>query len=495
MTWQPRRTHPTPLDPNRNITWTGTVEGTWHPNYHTISVLWDAGQQGLGNRRRRVLPEAVLPDPTIVYIDIATVTPSMPHEKTNQPTRPKPQSQGTEKTLPTTVTTKRGISIILPKTAQPKAKTHTTAREGPGTADHIAPAHPTDIMSEPTLRMHPKAKGRLNPGDRVCPRAWYIFPDRPPHVSRLAWEATSHGVRQQHIKWLREIRSMPADLLDMDLPQAILELVRRRALANKWKWATIERQLATAKSALANITLYTNIGNPILIDTDPEWRQAKRGAARFKSETPPEPPPPITIAQYNEAKALLRADPKAQLLLTMLWAFAARAGDICSLKPENINIGKPTREGLMRIALTVRKGKGAAFRGPYPIPSTMTRADTQELQRWMAQTDATHRIFRDTTQLKTRVKHALRKVLPKAALPSVRKGAARHLATTGMAEEDLMQLLGHTRLETTRQYLGYGEHLTVNQRRAQLQTGALQSCGHLPTSEDETDVDSESESQ
>jgi integrase len=491
MVWQPRKRGP--LDPNKNITWTGTVDAPWHPNFQSIAVTWDPNQHALGKNRRRVLPEAVLPDPEIIYIDLALT--SANRKNPSPPTARSGDCSPAAKPARDALALRSGNHAHKAKPTTPDPKEKHPARS---TEDRQFPTRPTDILDEPATKMHPtthpKGKGRPNPWERVCPRAWYIFPDRPPHISKLAWEATSAGVRKQHIAWLREIRSMPADLLQMDFSQAVLELVRRRALVKRWKWSTIERQLATAKSALAHITLYTNVATPIELDKDPEWRQAKRAASRFRSETPPEPPPPIDKTQYEAARALLNADPKAQLLLTMLWAFAGRAGDITGLTPQNINLGRKTSNGLTRIALTIRRGKGAFFRGPYPIASTMKPTDIQELQRWMGQTEPTRRIFSDTTTLKTRVRRALQKILPKASLPSIRKGAARHLAGTGMAEADLMQLLGHTRLETTRQYLGYGEHLTANQRRAQTQTGALQSDGLPQTSEDETGSDSDSES-
>lgn len=472
LTWQKRTNEA--LDPNQNKTWTGTIEAEWAEHFHSVAVLWDKDMQALGTKRRRVLPEAVLPDPEIVYIAAAVIPPP---GQVDQPPQ-KSHTQVPKKQSEQRIRTKRPS-----RTAQPAETNNEKCATG-GTTTR-------DILTEPTSRTHastlPNGKGRLDHGDRVCPRAWYIFPERPPHISKLAWESCSPGVRKQHVKWLREIRSMPADLLPpVPLAQAVLELIRRMAITRRWKWSTVERAMASAKSALAHITLYTNVAEPIAIDKDPEWRAAKKGALKFKNETPPNPPPPISYGEYMTARNNLRSDPKAALLLAMLWAFAARSGDITGLTPECINIGEETQDGLGKLAITIRRGKGACFRGPYPIASMMQRNDLNELRRWLAQTPKTKRIFEETTTLKNRVRRAIQTGNPAASLPSVRKGAARHLAATGMTEEELMQVLGHTRIETTRQYLGYSEHLTANQRRAQERTRALQCPGPQTTTAGET---------
>jgi len=58
-----------------------------------------------------------------------------------------------------------------------------------------------------------------------------------------------------------------------------------------------------------------------------------------------------------------------------------------------------------------------------------------------------------------------------AALPSIRKGAIRHLAKQGVPEETIMRLTGHTRLETLHTYLGYGHPTTQEAAAAQANPG------------------------
>ncbi|KAH9586247.1 hypothetical protein LSM04_002631 [Trypanosoma melophagium] len=116
----------------------------------------------------------------------------------------------------------------------------------------------------------------------------------------------------------------------------------------------------------------------------------------------------------------------------MIWCSAARAGDIGSLHAEDVRIGPLTGErtnsnsnNMARLTMTMRYGKGA------------------------------------------RVRQALRNENPPSALPSIRKGATRHLAAQGVSEEEPMHLTGHTRADTLQRYLDYGLQLTREAETAQ----------------------------
>lgn len=59
------------------------------------------------------------------------------------------------------------------------------------------------------------------------------------------------------------------------------------------------------------------------------------------------------------------------------------------------------------------------------------------------------------------MREAIKAVNSEAALPSLRKGATRRLAAWGLPEGMLMRITGHRRLETLRQYLGFGQQATA----------------------------------
>ncbi|KAH9597471.1 hypothetical protein LSM04_008599 [Trypanosoma melophagium] len=103
----------------------------------------------------------------------------------------------------------------------------------------------------------------------ACPRQWVIYPDKPPHVSQLAWRAVTPAQGKGQIRWLRELRGMREDLLTASLPKAPIELVRRAAVARGWKWTTISKALALIKGALLNLPLYSNQRESIDVSRNP----------------------------------------------------------------------------------------------------------------------------------------------------------------------------------------------------------------------------------
>lgn len=312
-------------------------------------------------------------------------------------------------------------------------------------------------------------------GEVESPRCWYIYQDKPPGVSRLAWSAITKEMRGLHRRWLQDLRAMPDDLLDKDLPQAALELVRRMATARNWKWSTWAKSLAAISGALANLPLYTNQGSPVDVTQSPEWRAAAAAAHRFERECVPEPPEPIRIDQYLAARrSLATTSPVASLYLGMMWSFAARAGDISNLQARDVTFSAQKEDGSYPVSLTVRRGKAAKMRGPYPLGTLMTAEDASLLHSLVVEKTNRGRLFPDNA-VRELVRAALKAVSPGSALPSVRKGALRHITEMGVPEDQIMRLSGHTRADTLRRYLGYGLHLTWEAVVAQANAGeALQ---------------------
>eukprot|EP00796_Vickermania_ingenoplastis_P000606 gene606-biopygen501 len=145
-----------------------------------------------------------------------------------------------------------------------------------------------------------------------------------------------------------------------------------------------------------------------------------------------------------------------------MWACAARPGDIDQLRARDVHIGESLSPGTVRFQLTIRRGKGARFRGPYVIPSVLSRQDASLLQGLLSRlATPDSRLFTDPTGVRIAVRRAIQSANSAAALPSLRKGAARALADGGMSEEALMRITGHTRVDTLRRYLGYGLHTTA----------------------------------
>lgn len=303
----------------------------------------------------------------------------------------------------------------------------------------------------------------------LCPREWIIYSQRPQHVSQLTCAAVSPAIRQQHIRWLRDLKTMPSDLLRLDLATAAITLVNGMHKARRWKWATHAKALSNIRAALLNLPLYTNAKVGVDVTRFPQWTAAVTATHRFERETPPNPPPPINIVQYHQARQHLIQQPIPSLYLGMMWAFAARAGDIGQLRASDIHFN-PTEDAAaptVRVSLTVRRGKGARFRGPYTLASRLLRGDASLLQQLVTRRGPRQLLFSPLGPLKDTVRAALRVFCPQAALPSIRKGATRCLANNAATDEEVMRLTGHTRPATLQRYLGYGRHLTAEAVAAQ----------------------------
>ncbi|ORC90002.1 TATE DNA Transposon [Trypanosoma theileri] len=259
------------------------------------------------------------------------------------------------------------------------------------------------------------------------------------------------------------------------------ELVRRMALNRNWKWSTICKVMALISGALLNLPLYSNQSKGIDISKDPSWRAATRAAHKFENREPTNPPAPVTYEQMKKAHAALEREcPIAALYLMMMWCCAARAGDIATLLKKDVRVEQTTEsDSLTDLTMTIRYGKGAHFRGPYPVATILPRKDASVLQQVLNDRLRKQRLFPDAKALRDRVLQALRNENVLSSLPSVRKGSARHMAAQGVPEEQIMRLTGHTRLETLQRYLGYGHQLT---REAELARDSVAQALREPSS-------------
>ncbi|KPA73093.1 TATE DNA Transposon [Leptomonas pyrrhocoris] len=359
---------------------------------------------------------------------------------------------------------RRVAPIPVDAAARPVMQDYIPGPEPP--PDHASDDEEEGADRRAALRIEPTAylnwQGRHNEAVG-CPREWVIYSQRPRHVSQLAWAAVTPDIRNQHIRWLRELKAMPADLLRVDLATAAATLVTRIHRARRWQWSTHTKALSKMRAALYNLPLYTNVQKPYDVTQSPEWRAAVRTAHRFERETPANPPPPITIDEYRDARDHLCTNPLPRLFLSMMWAFAARAGDIGQLRVSDVHLNPSQADEAPsgRLSLTVRRGKGARFRGPYTLASHLHREDLSVLQPLMLQRGPQQLLFAPLGPIKDSVRAALRFVNAEAALPSIRKGATRCLAASTRTEEEVMRLTGHTRNDTLQRYLGYGRHLTA----------------------------------
>eukprot|EP00796_Vickermania_ingenoplastis_P011276 gene11276-biopygen7754 len=157
----------------------------------------------------------------------------------------------------------------------------------------------------------------------------------------------------------------------------------------------------------------------------------------------------------------------------MLWMFAARPADITRLRVRSIAFSEPDANRNIPTQITIREGKGAKFRGPYPVASVLLPQQATVLQHLMQDKLGSQLIFKNAAEVREQTLRVVHKVCPDATLQSLRKGAVLHLAHKGVPEDQLMRITGHTQVNTLRKYLGYGRQLTAEGVAAQANAGLL----------------------
>lgn len=314
-----------------------------------------------------------------------------------------------------------------------------------------------EMLSEQT-KIPLNDHGSPERGPENCPRTWHIYSHKPSHICSVAWNALTEAVRQHHIRCLGKLKAMPNELLHQNIASSALECIRREAVARKWSPATLMKEYSAMAGALRDLPMYTTENKGVHLSDFPEWRAAQKTAKRMDREIDKNEFPAITYSQYLEAmKHLRRSKPQAALFLGMMWALAARAGDVQQLRPKDISLGKTAlQDGTVPLGITQKFGKATRFRGTYWSASTLLPEEAAELRRNISQKKPTQKLFPNGEEIRTYVRTSLRTQNRLSALPSIRRGAIQHLARQGVSEASLMRLTGHKRVETLYRYIGVG---------------------------------------
>ena len=250
---------------------------------------------------------------------------------------------------------------------------------------------------------------------------------------------------------LKLLQTMPPDIRNLPLPDAILEFLMRRRRSRKWRWSTTLKYLATAQGALSALPLYKDVRTELLLSRSKVWVHGMKATARRAREELPNQP---QAATWSEVQTCLRNEPNLLVFCAILlsWLTAARTG--CTLQLARNDV-QAHEDGSMSVRFV--RGKSVLLRGsaytvhtpPCP-PEFLPRLQRllSERHSWLFPRDFKGSLIKDS--LRRGGNTALEQ-------RSLRRGSIQALATApNMTDELLMLFSGHQSVNTLRRYLNWG---------------------------------------
>lgn len=449
------------------VEWSGKVVSVWCPRQRTIVVRWD----------RRVCPR-------LVGASLAAYPPwDLPADEAifDVPTRIATTARRRTAPAPTTTAPPTGPSVELHNAAPPDPSTPQDLRVEGAQSEHAADDDDTAPHGDPDddpvdfeelvaawtgapgtypeEALSPFRRGNGIPlpaiaalkGSDLRAFAAQPAPPMPPLVQAGLVTTT----RQEHLRTLRFLGTLPPEYDDVPLPLAIIMATERTAAERKWRHATTMKKLATAQGALALLPAY-RCSPPVLLTQCPLWRQAMRAAGIAARQELPKQPKPASLAQVKRVLALEPCLPTAAAII-LAWMTAARTGCVLQLDRQDVCVN-PDKS----LSVRFRRGKGARIRGPYTVhTSPLETPMLRRLERWLASRRA--QLFASTTS-GDKIRLALRRVDKALEQRSLRRGALQALARSpNITDEVLMLFSGHTQVATLRRYLSWGTAATHTQ--------------------------------
>lgn len=269
-------------------------------------------------------------------------------------------------------------------------------------------------------------------------------------VCPLVLRGLAKPTRQAHhrvIRWLISMAPVPPEQQAMSISSWILLKCEERREDRHWKGSTLATTLATAQGALANLPVYREEVQPVLLKLCPEWRLGMRGAGIMSKGTLPEQALVATQAIILEA---IRLEPLAgvKAALEMGWVTAGRGGDVVKLRTKDILLlDKGTR---VRFVI----GKTATSQ-PYTV-STAALSSQGQLYVEARRKEGGEKGWLFPGVTGEQIKKSLRRVDERLEQRSMRRGALQFLASTGMSDIQLMEYSQHRSIHTLRRYLEFG---------------------------------------
>eukprot|EP00760_Papus_ankaliazontas_P026215 PhM_4_TR3017/c2_g6_i3/m.89407 len=239
----------------------------------------------------------------------------------------------------------------------------------------------------------------------------------------------------------------------------------------------MDQQMGNAAGAFKRLPQYTRDSlQPISLASDQQWRDASRTVRHFASREAKTDQAAVSREDFTATVQRLDAHPALQAFMVLMWACAARPGDVLKIRRANVKLHE-SEGGNTIISVLFEEGKVLKTIDPYTIHSVIP-------DRWAAtlraqlNAESTRFLFHlsDARQRSLFLKQAreeLRRTNGRYDLRAVRRGAAQTLAADGVPLSTVMLFTRHATVGMLRRYLGFGQAQSEEASKATVAASVL----------------------
>eukprot|EP00760_Papus_ankaliazontas_P026207 PhM_4_TR3017/c2_g5_i3/m.89411 len=283
-----------------------------------------------------------------------------------------------------------------------------------------------------------------------------------PTAHRLTQAGLSADTRKQHVRFLREFASTATEeLLQRPLARAVLEWLEQKRQLSRLSFTTFDQQMGNAAGAFKRLPQYTQDALPsIQLSVDQQWKDAQRAVKHFASlESSPTRP---TMSKDGAQATISRLDHDVamQMFLCVMWACAARPGDVLQLKRANVQVHS-SQQGNTATSALFNEGKVLKTIDPYTVHTVLPDPWAAKLRSFISSSSSSYLFDLPTlaarTQFLKQARLEVRVTNPLYDLRAVRRGAAQALAADGISLSTVMLFTRHATVGMLRRYLGFGQ--------------------------------------
>ena len=295
----------------------------------------------------------------------------------------------------------------------------------------------------------------------------------------LADKGITEESRKEHQRLLIMVSRAPVEMHSWPISRMLLEVLERERKRQNWRWVTMENKSGQMSAAMSRLPQYTQGALPaLMLAHDPEWRDASRHIRRLSRRTMRTGLPSVSEAEIVRLIETAK-DREIKAILILIWACAARSGDVSQLKTEGITLDArvkdPQRGRRTNMTVFFEKGKVIGKLDPYHVHTAIPEMWAEWLQGFLEEKKASVYLFQMPSKAARqrfldRVRDHVRTVAPLCDLRALRRGSAQNMAEKGLALTTILQFTKHTDIPMLRRYLRFGK--TVSEEATRSRTAA-----------------------